>query len=147
MLNVNLENSEKSETNKVSPSATVQGRSLEKTSRLAIGSIISLILAFLSLALDSAFFFRGSVFSILRITALLFFATAVALGVIALFVIHFSNRQLKGYRYAITAIVLAAILGSLIFAGLFITWEVEKVRDEHLRTESGESTSVNLAER
>ena len=143
----NSENLGKSQSDRGYSQEVGQRSRRKRISYLATGSILSAILGIFFFALDilSAItttpgsFSEGGPFFAWRIFMLLFFAVAVMLGVLALFTIHFRDKGLKGSKYAVAGIILGSVLGSLLFTTLCMSYQVRKVRDEHLRAKAGEA--------
>lgn len=93
---------------------------IKTRSRLAIASLICVLAAITIVGVDLTFSILASgVFS----------ATAFVLGIIALFVIAYRKKELKGYTYAITAIILSAA-SFLLFLLMSPVLRTTKVRAE-----------------
>lgn len=115
-----------------------------KTSRLAIASIICAIAAIISVVL-----FCLSTFAHVRVlegffvaVAVLFSHIAFLLGVIAIGIIVFCHRELKGFWYAILAIFLAAPFIFAMVSGIY----VDRVRAEGVKTAKGKRLSWAVVE-
>jgi hypothetical protein len=125
-----------------------------KTSYLAVASILLIVSAFAMLILESVivhFFSQETaeqrpVFTIPVIVMFFLFAAGVLVGITALFVIQFSKNDLGGEKYAKRAVILGLIFGTLFFVQYCIAYEIRKMHKFSSQTGLREEDFRLLAE-
>jgi hypothetical protein len=118
-----------------------EGKPVERTSRLAVASLICTFATIPSFGLFLLFIQAGVDLGFARLVTGLFSAATLVLGIIALLAIALSHNRLMGVGYAALAVILS---GSFLF-GTYIRWYEAEIRAARQKAESSHHSMLLLA--